>query len=139
MKKIGLFSLLFICLLLVGCSSTKRVVCNQKVSVIDVDMIMDFKDDVISYMGLKYTMDLSSYSDEQINLIKEQNICDTVKQSMSAYADAFTNCKQNIDNKKLLVTADFDIDKIPGSAEGKKESMDQAIKELEAQGYTCNK
>ena len=139
MKKVVLFSALFLALLLTGCSSTKRVVCSQKVATVDVDMIMDFKNDVISYMGLKYTMDLSEYSDDQIKEVESRDLCVNVKAAMSTYKDAFKNCKQGMQGKELVITADFDIDKLPGASSGKKVSMEDAIKSLETQGYKCQK
>ena len=97
MKKILLFSMLFILLLSTGCSSDetnklgdinpiennevengKRLVCSQKVKTVDVDMIADFENDELTYLGLKYEMDLSAYSDVQINAIKAQDIRDTI-------------------------------------------------------------
>ena len=138
-KKIVFLSALIAILLLTGCENTKRVVCSQKVSTVYVDMIMDFKDDIIDSMGLKYKMDLSEYSDYQIDLIKSQNLCESVKQYMGTYSNAFTNCKTDMQGKELVITADFDIDKIPGAEDGKRDNIDDAIKQLESQGYKCQK
>lgn len=139
MKKVFLFSALVAVMLLTACSSTKRVVCNQKVSIVDVDMFMDFKGEKLSGMGLKYTMDLSSYSDEQISELKSQNLCSNVQAAMGTYASAFTNCKQEMSGKNLIITADFILEKLPGYEEGKNEGIDKSIQELENQGYKCTK
>ena len=164
MKKILLFSTLFIALLLTGCgnddksasdiinglkggeitptptavpSNNKRLVCNQKVQTVDVNMIADFDDEALTYLGLKYEMDLSAYSDAQINAIKSQNMCKTVKDSMSNYTDSFTNCKQSVVDKKLLITADFDLDKLVGADISRQTSISLAKAELEKQNYVC--
>ena len=101
-------------------------------------MIANFSDEVLTYLGLKYQMDLSGYSDIQINAIKAQDMCSTVKQSMAAYTDAFTNCKQGIENKNLVITADFDLDKLI-SGDIKKEAKIEDIKaSLEKQNYVCS-
>lgn len=140
MKKVLLFSTLIALLLIVtGCSNSKRVICNQKVSVVDVDMLLDFDNDVLSGMGLKYTMDLSSGTDEQIKEFESQNLCSTVQESMGTYKDAFTNCKQSLNGKKLEITADFILEKLPGYSKDKKETMEESIKQLEDQGYKCEK
>ncbi len=141
MKKLCLFSaLLFVLLFVTGCgNNTTKVVCSQKVSIVDVDMLMDFENDSLSAMGLKYTMDLGSYTDEQVKQVEAQNLCSTVQTAMAAYSNAFTNCKQSTVDKKLVITADFILEKLPGYQSGKSESMEQAIKELEQQGYKCTK
>ena len=136
MKKV-LFALIAL-LLVTGCGgSTKRLLCSQKVQTVDVDMIADFKGDELTYLGLKYEIDLTSYTDAQVELVGKQDMCSTVKASMSSYTNAFTNCKQKIDNKILVITADFDLDKLVGADISKKTSIEEAKKELEKQNYSC--
>ena len=106
---------------------------------INVDMIADFKGDNLEALGLKYTMDLSEYNDEQIKAVSDQDMCASVKASMSAsgLGEAFTNCKQGVNNKILEITADFDLDKMVGDDLSKETNVEEATKELEKQGYTC--
>ena len=160
MKKILLFSTLVVALLITGCgkdnkeaeglnelvttptptvapANNKRLLCEQKVQTVDVDMIADFEEDELTYLGLKYEMDLSQYTDAQINAIKAQDMCATVKASMATYTDSFTNCKQSIENKMLLITADFDLDKLVGTDLSRKTSIELAKAELEKQNYSC--
>lgn len=140
MKKLYLFgTLLVVALLVTGCGSKNEVVCTQSVSGVKVDMIMNFKDDKIDTMGVKYSMDLSNYSDDQVKQIESQNLCSSVQTAMGTYGTAFTNCKQKVENKNLLVTADFDIQKLPGAINGQGDTKEQAIKGLESQGYKCTK
>ena len=101
-------------------------------------MILNFKDDKIDAMGLKYTMDLSNYSDAQISAISAQNLCTTVQAAMGTYSQAFTNCKQNMEDKNLVITADFDLDKVPGAKEDNS-TKEEILKSLETQGYKCGK
>ena len=158
MKKILLFSVLFVALLLTGCDSKKdeeivtptstpsptpvpvvgkRLVCSQKVQTVDVNMIADFESETLTYLGLEYKMDLSEYSSAQIDAIKKQDMCSTVAKTMQSYTYAFTNCKQSVTNKTLLITADFDLDKLTGSDLSDKDSIDTAKSELEKQNYSC--
>ena len=126
MRRVLLVSILLIALFVTGCGNSNEVVCTQSVSGVKIDMIMSFKEDKLDTMGLKYSMNLEDYSDEQIKQIGEQNLCSSVKNAMKTYVDAFKNCKQNIDNKNLVITADFDIDKLPGSEKGKRDSKEDA-------------
>ena len=138
MKKLYLFgTLLVVALFITGCGKKDEVVCTQSVSGVKVDMIMSFKDDKLDTMGVNYSMDLSNYSDDQVKQIESQNLCSSVQAAMGTYGTAFTNCKQSLENKKLLVTADFDIEKLPGASNGQRDTKEQAIKGLESQGYKC--
>lgn len=155
MKKVLLFSLVIIASFITGCgnnngtnpldninsldvvSKEERLVCSQKVQTVDVNMIADFKEDELTYLGLKYEMDLSNYNDIQINAIKAQDMCGTVKQSMSGYTDAFTNCKQGVENKVLVITADFDLDKLIVGDIKKEAKIEDVKAGLESQNYSC--
>ncbi len=158
MKRVLLFGMLFLVLFLTGCDNEngiindlkdaeatptvapvliKRMICKQKVQTVDVDMIADFKEEELTYLGLKYEMDLSNYTDAQIKAIKEQDMCSIVQKTMSGYTDAFTNCNQGVVDKKLLITADFDLDKLVGADISKKTSIEEAKNELEKQKYSC--
>ncbi len=141
MKKTFLVGTLAAALLLTGCGKEdnveRRLVCSQKVSIVDVDMIADFKGDNLEYLGLKYSMGLDSYNDAQISAVSSQDMCSTVKTAMSGYSEAFTNCKQSLEGKTLVITADFDLDKMAGTDLSKKTSVEEATKALESQNYTC--
>ena len=141
MKKYLLVIGLSCLLVLTGCGKKdeKRLVCSQKVLTVNVDMIADFKGDNLEALGLKYTMDLSEYNDAQIKAVSDQDMCASVKASMSAsgLGEAFTNCKQGVNNKILEITADFDLDKMVGDDLSKETNVEEATKELEKQGYTC--
>ena len=136
MKKV-LFALIAL-LLVTGCGgSTKRLLCSQKVQTVDVNMIADFKGDELTYLGLKYEMDLTSYTDAQVELVGKQDMCSTVKASMSSYTNAFTNCKQKIDNKILVITADFDLDKLIAGDIKREAKIEDVKAGLERQNYKC--
>ena len=148
MRKVLLFSLVFITLLVTGCGegnnslfpkveNTKHLVCSQKVQTVDVEMLADFEDDVLTSLGLKYEMDLKAYTDAQIEVINKQDMCKTVKQSMSSYSNAFTNCKQSIENKVLIITADFELDKLAIGDIKKEAKIDDIKAGLEKQNYSC--
>ena len=156
MKKVLLLGTLFMALLLTGCGNGngafgdiinneetpvpvtgKRLLCTQKVQTVDVNMIADFRGDELTYLGLKYEMDLSEYTDAQIAAIGAQDMCSTVKASMSTYTDAFTNCKQSVANKVLVITADFDLYKLI-TGDIKREAKIEYVKAgLEKQNYKC--
>ena len=121
-----------------GCGgSTKKLVCSQKVQTVDVQMLADFKGEELVSLGLKYEMDLSAYSDAQVGLIGAQDMCTTVKASMASYTNAFTNCKQKIENKVLIITADFDLNKLLTGDIKKEAKFDEVKASFEKQNYKC--
>lgn len=124
-------------LLLTGCGSKSRLECKQKSSGVDITYNINFKGNTIDSMDFGYDMDLSSYSDTQIAMIQKQDFCSTVASSMPQYKDAFKDCKHNIENKHLKVTAAFEVDKIAKNMLEKMSSPNATKKELEAGGYTC--
>lgn len=120
-----------------GGKDEKRVTCSQKVQTVDVNMIADYTNDELSYLGLKYNMDLSAYSDIQINAVKNQDMCSVVKTNMSTFSTAFENCKQTVENKVLVITADFNLSKIVTSDNKSQTTKEEMISSLEKQGYSC--
>ncbi len=139
MKKGILFSVAVVCLLLLaGCGNSKsKLNCKMTVSGVDIDLNVGFTGNNIDAMDLKYYMDLSSYSDIQVDAIKKQDFCNSVKNVMGDLKESFSNCKQNVEDKKLSVTADFDIDKISDDKKKKMQSPDDAKNDLEKTGYKC--
>ena len=147
MKKVLLLGVLLVSVFLTGCDGikdiipggkdSKELVCSQKVQTVEVIMISDFEGDVMKYFGLKYDMDLSAYNAAQINLIKDQDMCGVVEKSMASYTNSLTNCKQKIENKKLIITADFDLNKLMSSDIKKEANINEVKKALEKQNYSC--
>lgn len=131
---------MFAVLITSGCvfNRNQKLVCKQTSQGVDIQFNVGFKGNTIDTMDFSYDMDLSSYSDLQINAIKGQDFCNIVKKSMSQYSNAFTNCNQNIENKHLNVTAAFDVDKLANNVLDKLTSPKSAKSDLEKQGYTCN-
>ena len=139
MKKVVLLSALVIALFTTGCSSKKELVCTQALQGVSVDMILGYENDKLLSLGFKEEIDLSSYSDSDIDAVMAQDYCPIAKQSIGQLADAFINCKQSKSGKKLILTGEFDIEKIPTTEENITKSMDEAAKELEKQGFSCKK
>ena len=139
MKRIVLFSTLFVALLLTGCSNnTKKLVCTQNLTGVDVKMIMDYDSkDNLTYVGFEEILDLSVYSDEEIETLKSQDYCPSVKESVGELGDAFKNCTQDISNKKLTLKGEFSIDKLPSNHDIR--SYEKAVEILEEEGYKCEK
>lgn len=125
-------------MLLTGCAAKEsKLVCTQTASGVDVGFNVGFKGNTVDTLDLTYDMDLSSYSDTQISAIEKQDFCTRVKNSMSQFKDAFTDCKQDITDKKLNVSAKLDIDKVAKSFLDKKTTPKAAKTSLEKAGYTC--
>ena len=138
MKKVLLCCVTCACiLLLAGCGEKAKLNCKMSVSGVDIDLNAGFAGNKLESMNLKYFMDLGDYSDTQVDAIKGQDFCTSVKNVMGVLKESFSNCKQNIEDKKLNVTADFDLDKIDKNQLSKMQSPDDAKKDLEKIGYTC--
>ena len=140
MKKYGVILMVVVLsLVLVGCSTgnKKKLVCTQNASGVDIEFNVGFVGNSIKTIDFNYDMDLSSYTDEQIGLLKEQDFCTSVKSAMSSYKDAFTDCKQNITDKHLKVSSVLDVDKIAKNILDKMTTPAKTKKELEKEGYKC--
>ena len=112
-KKFVAVVALFAVVVLTGCTPKEsKLSCTQTTSGVDVGFNVGFKGNVIDTMNLTYDMDLSKYSDTQVEAISKQDFCTRVKSSMSQFKDAFTDCKQDVSNKKLNVNANLDINKV---------------------------
>ena len=123
---------------LTGCAKKEsKLTCTQTSSGVDIEFNVGFKGNVIDTMDFNYDMDLSKYSDTQISLIEKQDFCTTVKNYMSSFKEAFTNCEQGIKDKHLKVNSELDVNKIVKSYLQKMSSPEAAKKELEAEGYSC--
>lgn len=128
------------CVILIstGCSQKEsKLKCTQTASGVDINFNVSFKGRLIETMDFDYDMDLSKYSDVQIEAIGKQDFCSNVKSSMSQYKNAFTDCKQEITDKHLKVYSVLDVDKIAKNLLDKMSSAEAAKKELEKQGYKC--
>ena len=122
-----------------GCMGmgSKKLTCTQNTDGVDIEFNVGFSGNTIKSMDFSYDMDLSAYSDTQIGMIENQDFCSIVKSSMSEYSNAFTDCKQNISDKHLQVSAAFDVDKLTSSVLEKMTTPSAAKKDLEKQGYKC--
>lgn len=139
MKKSGIIlGAAAIILLSAGCvEKESKLVCTQSASGVDITFNVDFKGNTVESMDFKYDMDLSKYSDAQIEAVGKRDFCDVVKGSMSAYKDAFNSCDQKIEDKHLVVSSGLDVDKISSSERDKMGSPEATKKALEEQGYKC--
>lgn len=125
-------------LLLTGCAAKEsKLTCTQNTSGVDIEFNVGFKGNTIETMDFNYDMDLSKYSDTQIKAVEKQDLCKTVKNYMSAFKDAFTDCSQKVEDKHLKVNSVLDIDKITKSYLDKLSTPKATKEELEKTGYKC--
>ena len=161
MKKFFIGALVFVlAIMLTGCSLTKNAKsvkntiekrvkteskaeldCKQQVTesglAVDIDFNVDFVNNIIKDIDFSYDMDLSSYNDQQVEAVSNTDLCTVVKDAMPTYKDAFTDCKQRVENKHILIESELDIDKIAKNALEKISKPEAAKKDLEEQGYKC--
>ena len=138
MKK-RIFGVILLCalLLLTGCGKEQTLRCKATESGVDIGYNVTFKGAVITKMDLSYDMPLTAYSEAQIEQLKGQDFCEVVKSSMTQYADAFSNCTQNIKDKHLLVHTDLIVGKVAKNELSKLSSIKKSKEGLEEIGYTC--
>lgn len=137
-SRIAIACMLVAVVLLTGCGKKEsKLTCTQTASGVDIEFNIGFKGNVIDTMDFNYDMDLSNYSDTQINAIRKQDFCTTVKNYMSTFKEAFTDCNQDIVDKHLKVNSALDVNKITKSYLDKLSTPKATQKELETQGYKC--
>ena len=157
MKKIfiGLMTLV-LAVMLTGCSFTEKAKeavkkvktpvkaelnCKQTVTQsgigVAIDFDIEFVDNVIKDIDFSYDMDLTSYNDQQVEAVSKTDLCTVVKDAMSNYKNAFTDCNQKVENKHMIIESELDIDKIAKNQLEKMSKPEAAKEELEKEGYTC--
>ena len=138
MRKSGIILGAAFVLLSAGCTSKEtKLVCKQSVSGVELTYNIGFKENTVETMDFRYDMDLSKYSDKQIEAIEKKDFCEEVKGSINEYKNAFENCNQKVEDKHLLVISDLNVDKIAEDEKDKMGSPEKTKKELEKQGYEC--
>ena len=135
-KGIFLLCVAILCLLFTtGCDNKTIVKCETKVNDATKNYNISFIGNKINSIDLE--IDLSGYSNEQIDAIKDQDLCSDLKSEVEEIKDALSDCKQTIEEKKLSINATFDVNKIPGNQLNKMYSPENAKKDLENSGYKC--
>lgn len=86
--------------------SVKTLTCKATVSGLDTTVNIEYntKDKEVKSAKTSYVMDLSSYTDDQIEQIKKTDLCASFNGEMA------TDCKTTYEDKKLVVNVDMDID-----------------------------
>ncbi len=94
------------------------------------EMSLKFKGGKLSSGTMSESMDLSSYSDSEIEELKNQDFCSENLNSDELIV--YSNCKQKIDNKTISISVDVK----PGS-KAQERTFEEAKEEIEKLGYTC--
>lgn len=135
---IFVFAVMILSFFISGCGKKSTLKCTQSTNGVDIVFNVGFDGNTISSMDFSYDMDLSSYPEESLSYIDKQDWCSLVKDSMSEYKNAFTNCKHERNDKALHVSATLDVDKIAKNVLSKMSTPKATKKGLEEQGYKCN-
>lgn len=138
MKK-SLMVFLIICALFItsGCVKRETLNCFRSNDNLNIETNIIYADKKADTMSLMYSIDLSKYTDEQIEVISTKDYCNTINEALPQYNGAFINCKQDIKNKKLYVSTGVDINKLSGGPLKSVSTIESAQKDLESSGYTC--
>ncbi len=142
MKKIILSILVvLVCIVTVGCGvKTTKVKCSTDANSIKIDMNFTYLDSKSQYdksASMVATMDLSKYTDKQIEAIEKQKLCESFLNGVGKLKPAFSNCKQTVENKELKMTADLDLKKAEENNLFKLKSEKKDIEKY-FDGYKCS-
>lgn len=139
MKKIFML-VAILCLILItsGCKKKTLLYCSTDTNNAKLEYNIVFKDDYIDSMKLSYIMDISKFTDNQKVALAKENYCKLLKKSMVQYDEAFSNCKQDINNDNMfVVNIDLEVEKIEKNLLSKMVSVDKTKEVLENGGYKC--
>lgn len=135
MKNKMLFSLILILFVATGCG--KKLICNSKNDIMDLDITVEYKNKEIKKMILNYNYDLSKYGDNDIEQFKKQDFCSLIETSSDTFAGAIKKCSQSVKSKNLIVNAEIDITKLSSNDITKKSKIEDVKKSFENAGSTC--
>ncbi len=142
MKKVFLsLIVILICIVTVGCSNKEtKVKCSTTSNSIAIDMNFTYLDGKKMYAkeaSMVATMDLSSYTEKQIEAIQKQDLCASFLKGVGKLEPAFSNCKQEVTSDKLSLTADLDLKKAEDKdlfrLKGEKKDIEKYF-----EGYECS-
>lgn len=128
-------------LMLTGCgsnsSATKTLDCSTSSSGVEAQLKLGYEGKKVVDFKVNYYMDLSEYSDVQIEALKGQDFCSVVSAAFGEYRMGFSGCKQDITNKKLTVNSNIDLGKLDSSIVNGLSDINSSKAGFEASGYTC--
>ena len=136
-KTISACIVLTMIVMLTGCGNREKVVCEQKSTSYTTQLVTEIEKDTIKGMSMKMEMDLSAYSDAQIEQVAKQDFCTLVKSYLSTYSEALENCKQDVSRKILTITSDINVNKITDQELQLNKTSKEVKEYFEKQGYTC--
>lgn len=137
MKKIIVFSLTFILFLITGCNKNQKLVCDSKNDIMDLNIIVEYKNKTIDKMLLNYTYDLTKYDEKDIESFKKQDFCKLIENSSDTFAGAIKYCNQSISDKKLKVKANIDVSKLSNDDITKNSKIESVKNSFENSGSIC--
>lgn len=134
MKKsfMGLAAFVLVMFLLVGCGSSKKLVCKQTLGNETLEFIYYFEGNKAVDMEMNDYLDVTDYTETELKVVETEDLCD-VLESTATYK--FGSCKQSKSGNEVSVKAKIDMDKVP--SEDKVGSPEKTKESIEAAGYTC--
>lgn len=137
MKKIVLAAALLTApVLLTGCGNKKTLTCTQsQLGILEAEVKLDFKKDKLSGGKITLTGDYSSLvSEDEVAELQKTDLCAEFTSGGDELESALEKCSVKWDGAKFTLTAK--VTKDLGSKD-KYNSLDEAKKAFEDEGYTC--
>ena len=111
-------------------SGEKTIICTGDAGEgkLTVTVKYNEKTKTIGSSGMKYVLDVSSYSEEEMNTLKGLDLCDSFKND-----ETFSSCKSINDGSNFGVDLTYDIAKLKSELYLEKEefSADELVKAIE--------
>jgi hypothetical protein len=105
---------------------TQIIVCKKSSMIAEMEMEITLKNGHYYSGVLKESIDLSSYSEENFNSVKEMDFCKDLN-AASSILYSFDNCKQDVIDRKINVTVDLVL-KINNQKIGNAEDVANQLK-----------
>ena len=104
MKKVCL--LLVVVLFITGCSNNRKLNCTGSVNMFDtkVEVVYNTKKMNIKSAKGVYALDLSEYTDEQVEKLRKSDMCDSLKNY------PIEKCKVEFKDERMILKANFKAD-----------------------------
>lgn len=130
-KKIWLLLILMI-FCVTGCKN--KLECVYSKDPLKIKINANYKNKKQEAVLYEYSMDFSKENDEFIDLVSEQDFCESIAEESNGLL-VLDDCSQRVENKQIIISASINLD--ASKDDSFKQTKSELKKDLESQGFTC--